>query len=100
LKSTAPDYVALLRSFEHRRDIREPNPGPTHLRAFRIGWNGGAEKKSYSPRVLETLTWQNLGNRLGLALGYASPEEQERALHNLAKDLRATRAKAQPKINK
>lgn len=96
MNRTTPDYVELLRTFKYRRDIREPNPEPTHLRAFRTGWKRGANKEPYSPRVLETLTWQNLGNRLGLKLGHASPEEQERALHILAKDLRGTRAKPQP----
>ena len=89
MSETTPDYVDLLRSFKYRRDIRDPNPESSHLQAFRTGWNRGAGKKAYTTRVLETLTWQNLGNRLGLKLGNASPEAQERALRILAKDMHA-----------
>ncbi|MDT3683315.1 MAG: hypothetical protein ROY82_12680 [Truepera sp.] len=46
------------------------------------------------------LTYTLLGNRLGLKLGNASPEEQERALHILAKDLRAASAEIKPQTNK
>lgn len=93
MRETTPDYVALLRSFSYQRDIRDPNPGPAHLQAFRTGWNRGASKKTYTPRVLETLTWQNLGNRLGLKLGNTSPEEQEHALQILARDLTQSRTR-------
>lgn len=88
MSDMTPDYIGLLAELQYERDIRNPNPDSGHLRAFRTGWNAGAEKSSYASRTLRTLTWQNLGNRLGLQLGRAAPEEQERAMHILADALR------------
>ena len=40
------------------------------LREFRAGWRRGANKKSFEdPSTLDSLTWHNLGWRLGWMIG-------------------------------
>lgn len=55
--------------------IDERNRKPTNLnrRQFKTGWNHSRKKggKNYSARTLETLTWRNLGYRLGVLLDKA-----------------------------
>lgn len=85
------DYVKLLNTFRYRVDIRNADPSPSHLRAFRLGWKHGAERRGYGDTALDRLSWQNLGNRLGLELGHVGAEEQERAFEILARHLQQTR---------
>lgn len=49
-------------------DIRDTDPNDSgHRRArFRIGWHDAIARKDYGPAVLEDLTWQNTGYRLGV----------------------------------
>lgn len=86
------DYVALLNTFEYRKDVRDPYPDDRRFVAFRTGWNQGAtNSRTYKASTLQRLTWQNLGYRLGRVLGPASPEEQAHAQQALARELRASK---------
>ena len=60
-------------SFEH--DDRETEPNQTGYRRdqFGRGWREADSGVSYSARTLKSLTWNNLGYRLGCLFGPASP---------------------------
>lgn len=94
--SERTDYIGLLSTFEYRRDIRNPYPGAANLRAFLLGWKHAVENRVYGSSVQKTLTWQNLGNRLGNLLGPVSPAEQERAFDVLLLGLKAKRTLKDP----
>lgn len=61
-------------------DIRSTEPDSTgHRRArFRIGWAHAVGGREYGETVLDRLTWQNTGWRLGWLLGNTTPEMIER----------------------
>jgi hypothetical protein len=54
---------------DYDRDIREPADN-RRLQNFREGWHRGADKDNRlrTPAVLDELTWENLGYRLGTLL--------------------------------
>lgn len=58
------------------RDHRGP-PSEYKYAAFHRGWNDAVERdRFYVPRVLQRLTWQNLGNRFGQTfVDQTTPEE-------------------------
>jgi hypothetical protein len=60
-------------SLMYRDDDRSAEPDEGQQRAFHTGWDDAA-RKEYRAATLETLTWQNLGYRLGKLLGEAPPE--------------------------
>jgi hypothetical protein len=55
-------------------DVRSTDPNATGYRRarFRVGWGHAVAGKDYSDRVLDDVTWQNLGWRLGRAFGATS----------------------------
>jgi hypothetical protein len=59
---------------EYVEDSRSVEPNETGYRKgrFRSGWTDAVEGQSYGAGTLETLTWQNLGYRLGKVLGRTS----------------------------
>lgn len=61
---------------EPMTDIRSTDPEATNHRKarFRQGWADAVDGKEYGTRVLERLTWQNTGWRLGQILGQTSDE--------------------------
>lgn len=66
-------------SLTFKRDIRsrEPNENDHRNSRFKVGWNTAVRGEAYQDDTLETLTWQNLGYRLGKLLGPASETLQD-----------------------
>ncbi|MEP0760132.1 hypothetical protein [Coleofasciculus sp. FACHB-T130] len=60
-----------------KNDIRKKDPNNTgHRKAeFRKGWKKAIEGEIYNKDILENLTWNNLGYRLGKLFGETSPEQ-------------------------
>ena len=93
-----PTYDQLLRDVEQiilelesDSDIRKwPD---THRRGnFLAGWRDAAERgENYQARVLEELTWQNLGWRLGKKYGPRSRDEIVTLYEILAEHYRQSR---------
>jgi len=46
-------------------------------RTFHRGWNDALDSGAYSEGVFNTLSWQNLGNRLGCIFGDVPTEMRE-----------------------
>lgn len=61
---------------DHMTDIRSTDPEATNHRKarFRQGWADSVNGKQYGARVLDRLTWQNTGWRLGEIFGETSDE--------------------------
>lgn len=58
-------------------DVRVEAPEENHrLGRFKVGWNDAVDDEEYDA-VLDELTWQNLGWRLGKLFGETSEELQE-----------------------
>lgn len=80
-------------------DVRSTEPNATGYRRarFRVGWGHAVAGKNYNDAVLDDVTWQNLGWRLGRVLGETSraliDEFYELAVTQQAQQLR-TRAVA------
>lgn len=68
----------LIDSFDYQTDRRNP-PDIERQRKFKAGWTKSldADKEEYSEETLKSLTWDNLGYRLGLQLNEIAPEEQD-----------------------
>lgn len=59
-------------------DVRVVDPDANYRRGrFKVGWNNAVEGVELDDRVLDQLTWENLGWRLGKLFGSASEELQE-----------------------
>jgi len=60
----------------YQTDARSITPDTSELRRreFRKGWIKGATETGYGDRTLQTLTWNNLGYRLGCLLKTASED--------------------------
>lgn len=69
------DCEKIISELEYRKDIRKY---PDNLRKgqFKAGWEDGVIRQQvYSPTTLQSLTWRNLGYRLGQRLGERSVDE-------------------------
>jgi hypothetical protein len=65
---------------EFKEDGRSTEPNVDRLRKgnFKHGWGDATERdEEYTAETLKTLTWQNLGYRLGKLLGKTSEAIQE-----------------------
>lgn len=60
-------------------DIRDTDPNKNkHRQArFKQGWHDAVEGQEYGEGPMQSLTWQNLGYRLGKVLGETSAELTE-----------------------
>jgi hypothetical protein len=68
-------YAQLMDGLDYECDIREP-PDALRQHNFGIGWEDAAlRSRVYRPTAMRRLTWQNLGNRLGVRYGPMSREE-------------------------
>jgi len=56
------------------------------LRAFRAGWTQAVNGRRYTAETLNTVTWTNLGWRIGHALGPTKQDIREQ-LFNILADL-------------
>ena len=69
------DVEQIVLDLERDSDIREW-PDNHRRGTFLAGWRDATERdKNYRPEVLEELTWQNLGWRLGKKYGARSRDE-------------------------
>lgn len=70
------------------RGIRIENPEERYRRGrFELAWGDAAEGTEYRTGVVQDLTWQSLGWRLGAMLGDAT-DEQKRAVYSLLVEIR------------
>lgn len=60
-------------------DRDDPVPDDQKLDVFNQGWLKGVDtdKEDYGERAHSTLSWHNLGYRLGMLFGSASPKLRE-----------------------
>jgi hypothetical protein len=71
-----PEKEERMDGLEYVQDSRSVEPNETGYRRarFQSGWADAAGGLSYEAKTLETLTWQNLGYRLGKVLGKTSSQ--------------------------
>lgn len=75
---------ALLAGFIYHRDDRNP-PDEKRRARFKAGWRDAAERgRIYGPKSMRTLTWYNLGNRLGTHFGERDDAEMDDVFRSFA----------------
>ena len=82
---------ALLDDLDYDRDDRTA-PDDRRRGRFAAGWRDAAERgRVYDAKSMVTLTWSNLGNRLGAKFGRATTEEIDETYRCLADAYRRDR---------
>lgn len=75
----------LLSAFDYLYDERNP-PDGNRRGQFKAGWRDRAERgRLYSESALESLTWHNLGYRLGEKFGARDGDEIDEAFECFAR---------------
>ncbi|MFC6720271.1 endonuclease/exonuclease/phosphatase family protein [Halobacteriaceae archaeon SHR40] len=71
--------LASIDGLHYQEDIRTTNPNSSHQGAFKSGWTKAVNGESMGD-ALDSLTWYNLGWRLGMLFGEVT-NEQKQALY-------------------
>lgn len=81
---TATEVMSAFATLEYERDRRRP-PDEYRRQRFRSGWSDALRPSDgYADSTLKSLTWQNLGYRLGIKFGQQTIADMELAYDTLA----------------
>lgn len=91
MKYSSQQILEAYASLSYQTDVRNAPEGRRRGN-FRAGWKDAAQReKQYKPSALNTLTWQNLGYRLGLIFGDIPDSEIDAAFNLLASQFHKSR---------
>ncbi|MFD1513802.1 hypothetical protein [Halomarina rubra] len=76
----------MIDGLSYDEDVRKVDPERNYRRGrFKKGWNDAVDGKEYGEETLRTLTWENLGWRIGSIVGEANEHRQQEVYSQLVK---------------